>query len=65
MVIGGTAMEGGRGSYTGTVVGALVLTLLNSLLVLLETDEAGRQMANGIVLIAVLAVCNRERRIRQ
>ena len=65
LVIGGTAMEGGKGSYLGTMAGALVLTLLNSLLVLLETDEAGRQMANGIVLLAVLVVCNREPPIRQ
>jgi len=65
IVIGGTSLAGGKGSYLGTMVGALVLTLLNNLLVLLQTDEAGRQVANGIVLIVLLAAYNREPRIRQ
>jgi ribose transport system permease protein len=65
MVIGGTSMEGGKGSYTGTMIGALVLTLLATLLVLMKTDEAGRQIANGIVLIILLAAYNREPKIRQ
>jgi ribose transport system permease protein len=64
LVIGGTSMNGGKGSYVGTMVGALVLTLLGSLLVLMQTDEAGRQIAYGLVLIAVLAAYNREPRIR-
>ena len=65
IVVGGTSLAGGRGSFLGTMVGALVLTLLNGLLVLLQTDEAGRQIANGVVLVALLAVYNREPRIRQ
>jgi ribose transport system permease protein len=65
IVIGGTSLAGGKGSYLGTMVGALVLTLLNNLLVLLQTDEAGRQVVNGIVLIVLLAAYNREPRIRQ
>ena len=64
LVIGGTSMNGGKGSYVGTMVGALVLTLLGSLLVLMQTDEAGRQIAYGLVLIAVLAAYNREPKIR-
>ena len=65
MVIGGTSMSGGKGSYTGTMVGALVLTLLTTLLVLMKTDEAGRQIAYGVVLIILLAAYNREPKIRQ
>lgn len=64
LVIGGTSMNGGKGSYVGTMVGALVLTLLSSLLVLMQTDEAGRQIANGLVLIVLLAAYNREPKIR-
>jgi ribose transport system permease protein len=65
IVIGGTSLAGGKGSFLGTMVGALVLTLLNNLLVLLQTDEAGRQIVNGVVLVVLLAVYNREPRIRQ
>jgi ribose transport system permease protein len=65
IVIGGTSLAGGKGSFLGTMIGALVLTLLNSLLVLLQTDEAGRQVANGVVLVSLLALYNREPRMRQ
>jgi ribose transport system permease protein len=65
IVIGGTSLAGGKGSYLGTIIGALVLTLLNSLLILLQTDEPGRQVVNGAVLILLLALYNREPRIRQ
>jgi ribose transport system permease protein len=65
IVVGGTSLAGGKGSFLGTMIGALVLTLLNSLLVLLQTDEAGRQIVNGVVLVALLAIYNREPRIRQ
>lgn len=63
--VAGTSLAGGKGSFLGTMVGALALTLLNRLLVLLQTDEAGRQIVNGGVLAALLAVYNREPRIRR
>jgi ribose transport system permease protein len=65
VVIGGTSLAGGEGSYTGTMIGAIVLTALGGLLVMLHTDEAGRQIVNGIVLILLLAVYTRQPSIRQ
>jgi ribose transport system permease protein len=65
VVIGGTSLAGGEGSYTGTMIGAIVLTTLGSLLVLLHTDEAGRQIINGVVLIILLAAYTRQPSIRQ
>ena len=35
-VIGGTSIMGGRGGYSGTIVGALILTVLTTLLTVLE-----------------------------
>ncbi|BCV20649.1 ABC transporter permease [Moorella sp. Hama-1] len=65
VVIGGTSLAGGEGSYTGTVLGSVILTALASLLVVLHTDEAGRQIINGLVLILLLALYTRQPAIRQ
>jgi ribose transport system permease protein len=65
VVIGGASLAGGKGTYTGTVAGALILTIINNLLVMLNTDEAGRFITNGIILIVLFAVYTRHPKIRQ
>ena len=65
VVIGGTSLAGGKGSYNGTVIGAIILTIITSLLVMLDTDEAGRFMMNGMILIVLLAIYTRQPKIRQ
>jgi len=64
VVVGGTALAGGQGSYWGTVVGAIVLTLLSSLLTGLQLPEALRQIIYGIVLLGLLSVYGRQRALR-
>jgi len=58
-VIGGTSIMGGRGGYSGTIVGALILTVLTSLLIALQMPEAVRQMLFGAIIIAVAAAYTR------
>ncbi len=58
-VIGGTSIFGGRGGYTGTIVGALILTLLGSLLGTLGYPEAVRQVLFGAIIVAVAAAYTR------
>lgn len=53
-VIGGTSILGGFGGYGGTIVGAIILTLLERLLLRLDTSEAFKQMLYGVI-IATLA----------
>ncbi len=65
VVIGGTTLAGGVGGYPGTVVGAIVLTVLESLLRTMQLDEAARQIVNGIVLILLLSAYGRQARLRQ
>jgi ribose transport system permease protein len=65
VVIGGTSLAGGRGNYLGTVAGAIILTMINSQLVMLDTGEAGRFIMNGIVLLVLLAAYTRGPSIRQ
>lgn len=58
-VIGGTSIMGGRGGYSGTIVGALILTVLTSLLIAVQVPEAVRQMLFGAIIVAVAAVYTR------
>lgn len=52
-VIGGTSILGGVGGYAGTIVGTLILTVLNRLLLTLDTSEAIRQIVYGIIVLAL------------
>lgn len=53
-VIGGTSMSGGIGSAFGTLVGALLIQLLNNSIVVLNVSQYWEQvMTGGVVLIAV------------
>jgi ribose transport system permease protein len=58
-VIGGTSIMGGRGGYGGTIVGALILTVLSSLLQSLGYPEAVRQILFGAIIVAVAAAYTR------
>lgn len=58
-VIGGTSIMGGRGGYAGTIVGALILTVLTSLLSALGFPEAVRQIMFGSIIVAVAAAYTR------
>ncbi len=55
-VIGGTSIFGGRGSYTGTIIGALILTVLGTLLTLLQMPEGARRVLFGLIILAVTAL---------
>lgn len=53
VVIGGTSILGGSGGYIGTILGALILTALNSLLILINISEGVRQMLYGAIVLAL------------
>ncbi|MBW7921434.1 MAG: ABC transporter permease [Rubellimicrobium sp.] len=55
-VIGGTSIFGGRGSYAGTIVGALILTVLGTLLTLLQMPEGARRIIFGGIILLVTAI---------
>jgi ribose transport system permease protein len=65
VVAGGTSLSGGVGGYGGTVAGALLITLLQSVLLSLRVEEFGRQVAFGLILLALLAFYGRGRPLRQ
>jgi ribose transport system permease protein len=64
VVLGGTSILGGRGSYLGTVAGVMLITLLQSILSVMQMPEFGRQIVYGIVIILMLLLYGRERLFR-
>ena len=56
VVIGGTSLSGGRGSILGTVLGCLIIGVLNNGLVLLEVSPFWQQVIKGLVILVAVAV---------
>ena len=64
VVIGGTRILGGQGRFAGTVVGVILIVLLNSVLSIMQMPEAGRQIIYGTVIVAMLLVYGRAPKTR-
>jgi ribose transport system permease protein len=56
VVIGGTSLSGGRGSVMGTVMGCLIIGVLNNGLFLLDVSPFWQQVVKGFVILAAVAV---------
>jgi ribose transport system permease protein len=65
IVLGGTNVLGGSGRYAGTVIGVLLIVLLQSMLSVLQMPEAGRQIIYGGVLLSMLLIYGRTARLRE
>jgi len=63
VVIGGTHILGGRGRYLGTLIGVILIVLLNSVLSIMQMPEAGRQIIYGCVIIGMLLAYGRNARV--
>ena len=64
VVLGGTSILGGRGTYLGTVAGVILITLLQSILSVMQIAEFGRQIIYGVVIIAMLLLYGRDKAMR-
>ena len=65
VAVGGTLLSGGKGSYWGTMAGALVLTLITSLLTTMQMPESVRRMVLGATLLVMISIYGRQRGLRQ
>jgi ribose transport system permease protein len=63
VVLGGTNILGGRGSYFGTIAGVILVTLLQSILSVMQIEEAGRQLIYGAVIIGMLLIYGRQKKV--
>ena len=59
VIIGGTSIFGGRGGYGGSIVGALILTVLDGLLTLLDSPEPIKQVLYGAIIFTLAAAYSR------
>jgi ribose transport system permease protein len=59
VIIGGTSIFGGRGGYSGSIIGALILTVLDGLLTLLDSPEPVKQILYGAIIFALAAAYSR------
>lgn len=64
VIVGGTAFTGARGDYSHTVLGALILTELTTILVGLGYDLPTQQIVFGVVILIVVAGYGRQPRLR-
>jgi ribose transport system permease protein len=62
VVIGGTSIMGGKGTYLGTVAGAIILYVLNAMLSALNISNAGEKIIYGFVIILVLLLYGRAKK---
>ncbi len=62
VVIGGTSLSGGRGSIFGTVLGCLIIGVLNNGLVLLKVSPDWQLVVKGLVIVAAVAIDRASRR---
>ena len=64
VVIGGISLAGGSGTYLGVMLGAIALTLLQSVLTTLQMEFWSRQLIFGAVLLLLMLLYGRTRQLR-
>jgi ribose transport system permease protein len=65
VAVGGTLLSGGKGSYFGSMAGALVLILITSLLTTMQMMDSVRQMVLGATLLLLISIYGRQKGFRQ
>lgn len=55
VVLGGTALSGGRGGVAGTVAGVLILAVLDNVFNQLQVDPFIKQVIRGVIIILAVA----------
>ena len=56
VIVGGTAIGGGKGGMTNTILGWLVMTMLFTLLNVIGFPQSGRLLVQGIVILLAVSV---------
>lgn len=62
VIIGGTSMTGGKGSIIGTVMGVLIIGMLNNLFIMLGMDSILINAFKGAIVVVVVLMQRKEQR---
>ena len=54
-IVGGTSMNGGIGTITGTVAGAFIIAFLENIMNLIGVDSYIQQMIKGLIVVLAVA----------
>jgi ribose transport system permease protein len=57
-VIGGTAFFSGIGTIAGTIAGTIIMRFIFNLLVMFRVADAGRMIAEGLIILVIMALYN-------
>jgi ribose transport system permease protein len=61
VVLGGTSILGGRGTYLGTIAGAILLVTITALITVVNASPGWRSVLFGTLIFALLLLAGRER----
>lgn len=62
VVIGGTSLFGGKGSIVGTVIGALIMSMINNGLQIISVPQQWQNVVLGLVILAAVYTDNLRRK---
>jgi ribose transport system permease protein len=65
VIIGGTSLAGGRGGVTGTLIGALIMSVLDNVLNLMNVSPFYQSIAKGLVILIAVLVDSKFSRIKK
>lgn len=64
VIVGGTSIAGARGDYWRTVIGAIMLTVINTVLLAKGYSNAEQQILFGVIILVAVLAYGRETRLR-
>ena len=65
VIVGGTSFTGGVGHYSGSIAGALLITVLSNTLTTFQLTQPERYIVNGLVMVLLLVVYRHSKSVRQ
>ena len=60
VIVGGTSLFGGRGSVVGSVVGAVLLSIINNGLIIAGLSVSQQMIVKGVIILVAVALSLRE-----
>lgn len=65
VVIGGTTLMGGKGTFLGSALGAIMITVLTNVLVAVQMPTGAKELIKGVILLFILMIYSRTPKLRQ